>query len=79
MNSSAGKVMMVQDTREDEGVCVWLLKVEKFRCSFNFDFHASHSGNVPTCDGEWKKYGRVKTDTDRTFGGYSGQHTVPEK
>ena len=36
-------------------------------------------GSVSTCDGEWKKYGRVKTDTDRTFGGYSGKHTVPEK
>jgi len=35
-------------------------------------------GNVSTCDGEWMKYGRVKTDTDRTFGGYSGQHAVPE-
>jgi len=36
-------------------------------------------GNCQTYNGQWKKYGRVKTDTDWTFGGYSGQYTVPER
>jgi len=36
-------------------------------------------GSVQTYNGQWKKYGRVKTDTDWTFGGYSGHHTVPER
>ena len=36
-------------------------------------------GSVQTYNGQSNKYGRVKTDKDWTFGGYSGQHTVPEK
>merc|ERR1719516_131103 len=35
--------------------------------------------SVQTYNGQWKKTGRVKTDKDWTFGGYSGQHTVPER
>jgi len=36
-------------------------------------------GYVSTYGGAWTKYGRVKTNTEWTFGGYSGQHTVPER
>ena len=38
-----------------------------------------YSEHIQTYNGPWRKYGRVKTDTDWTFGGYTGQHTVPEK
>ena len=77
MNSSANKVMS-HETGGDEGVYVWKIGGDVLMIHADF-VDILNLGNCQTYNGQWKKYGRVKTDTDWTFGGYSGQYTVPER